>query len=84
MKRREDLRDVGGQHRLRGDLSALVPVRDGPGPWLMAGVAALATVFALSWSAALGGRGLDFGDFRSVVIVTLAVGIVAARPWRRG
>jgi hypothetical protein len=61
-----------------------VPTRDGPSPWLMAGVAALATVFALSWSAGLGGRGLDFGDFRSVVIVTLAVGITAARPWRRG
>jgi hypothetical protein len=56
----------------------------GAGPWLIAAVAALATVFALSWTAALFGRGLDGSDLRSVVIVTLAVGVAAARPWRRG
>jgi hypothetical protein len=74
---------VGGQLRLRGVLSAFVPTREGPSAWLIAAVAALATVFALSWTAALFGRGLDGSDLRSVVIVTLAVGIVAARPWRR-
>jgi hypothetical protein len=74
---------VGVQLRLRGVLRAVVPGRDGASPWLLAGVAALATVFALSWSAALGGRGLDFGDFRSVVIVTLAVGVAAYRLARR-
>jgi hypothetical protein len=84
MARAEDLRDAGDQLRLRGVLSAFVPDRDAPAPWLLAAVAALATVFALSWTAALFGRGLDWSDLRSVVIVTLAVGLAAARPWRRG
>ena len=52
-------------------------------PWLMAAVAALASIAALSWTAAEGGRGLDGTDFRSVVIVTVAVGVAAFVSGRR-
>jgi hypothetical protein len=64
-------------------LSERGPVARDLAPWLVAAVAALATVFALSWTAAQGGRGLDWSDFRSVVIVTLAVGIAGAKMSRR-
>jgi hypothetical protein len=64
-------------------LSEPAPPRSSSGPLLLAAIAALATVFALSWTAAQGGRGLDWSDFRSVVIVTLAVSVAAARLWRR-
>ncbi|HKG56127.1 MAG TPA: hypothetical protein VKA85_02655 [Candidatus Limnocylindrales bacterium] len=42
-------------------------------PALIAAIAAVAAVMALSWTAAEGGRGLDASDFRTVVIVAVAV-----------
>jgi hypothetical protein len=50
---------------------------------LLAAVAALSSVAALSWTAAEGGRGLSWSDFRSVVIVTLAVFVATAALSRR-
>ena len=44
---------------------------------LLAAIAALASIAALSWRAAEESRGLSAADFRSVVIVTLAVGAAA-------
>ena len=46
-------------------------------------VAALTAVAALSWTAAEGGRGLDWSDFRTVVIVALAVLVAAVAVARR-
>ena len=46
-------------------------------------VAALSAVAALSWTAAEGGRGLSWSDFRSVVIVTLAVIVATVALSRR-
>jgi Na+/proline symporter len=46
-------------------------------------VAALSAVAALSWTAAEGGRGLDWSDFRTVVIVALAVLVAAVAVARR-
>jgi Na+/H+ antiporter NhaD/arsenite permease-like protein len=46
-------------------------------------VAALSTVAALSWTAAEGGRGLSWSDFRSVAIVTLAIFVAMVALSRR-
>jgi hypothetical protein len=50
---------------------------------LLATVAALSAVAALSWTAAEGGRGLSWSDFRSVVIVTVAVFVATVVLSRR-
>jgi hypothetical protein len=42
---------------------------------LVVGVAALSAVGALGLTAAQGGRGLDWNDLRSVVIVSVAVAL---------
>jgi hypothetical protein len=53
------------------------------GATIVAAVAALSTVAALSWTAAEGGRGLSWSDFRSVVIVTLAIFVAMVALSRR-
>src|SRR5436305_1884934 len=62
------------------------PARSGPARpgdvAVLVSVAALSAIAALSWTAAEGGRGLSWSDFRSVVIVTLAV-LVATIAIRR-
>ena len=58
----------------------------GPRPFQSAalgGVAALATVAALSWTAASEGRGLHNGDLRSVILVALVVWVASAVLSRR-
>jgi hypothetical protein len=50
---------------------------------LVAAIAALSAVAALSWTAAEGGRGLSWSDFRSVVIVTVAVFVAMIALSRR-
>jgi hypothetical protein len=50
---------------------------------LLAAVVALSAVAALSWTAAEGGRGLSWSDFRSVVIVTVAVFVATIALSRR-
>jgi len=50
---------------------------------LLAAIAALSAVAAMSWTAAEGGRGLSWSDFRSVVIVTLAVFVATVTVSRR-
>ena len=50
---------------------------------VLAAIAALSAVAALSWTAAEGGRGLSWSDFRSVVIVTLAVFVASVAASRR-
>jgi hypothetical protein len=55
----------------------------GAGAAIVAAVAALSTVAALSWTAAEGGRGLSWSDFRSVVIVTLAIFVAMVALTRR-
>jgi hypothetical protein len=53
------------------------------GAAILAAIAALSTVAALSWTAAEGGRGLSWSDFRSVVIVTLAIFVAMIALSRR-
>jgi hypothetical protein len=54
------------------------------GRWLLAAVAALATVLAVSWRAAEEHRGLDLADLRSVVFVAVVVfSAVVVRDRRR-
>ena len=50
---------------------------------VLAAIVALSTVAALSWTAAEGGRGLSWSDFRSVVIVTVAVFLATVALSRR-
>jgi hypothetical protein len=52
------------------------------GAWALAAVAALATVAAASWRAAEEHRGLDGADFRSVILIAVAVW-VAVRVLQR-
>jgi hypothetical protein len=47
-------------------------------PAVLAAVAALATVAALSWTAATEQRGLHNGDLRSVVLVAIVVWVASA------
>jgi hypothetical protein len=50
---------------------------------VLAAIVALSAVAALSWTAAEGGRGLSWSDFRSVVIVTVAVFVATIALSRR-
>ena len=50
---------------------------------LLAAIVALSAVAALSWTAAEGGHGLSWSDFRSVVIVTLAVFVATVAVSRK-
>jgi hypothetical protein len=52
-------------------------VRRDSGAWLLAVVAALAAVAATSWRAAEEHRGLDGADFRSVILIAVAVWLAA-------
>ncbi len=45
--------------------------------WMLAAIAALAAVAAASWRAAEEHRGLDAADFRSVILIAVAVWVAA-------